>query len=88
VIDIESLYVGENKRFGVEVVHKDGSMDYYSTLEVGDVTENETEYLLDNGHVFHEPKDNVVELRRREVCQECGCLPENCHCAADREGEA
>jgi hypothetical protein len=80
MIDIKLLSVGENRRFGVEVIHKDGSMDYYSTLEDGDVTETETEYLLDNGRVYREPKDNVVELRRREVCQECGCLPENCSC--------
>ena len=86
--DIESLFVGENERFGLDVVHKDGKVDSYDPIESGGITENETEYLIDNGYssLYREPKDNVAELRRYELCQKCNYPIERCHCSEVSNG--
>lgn len=82
MIDIELLFVGDNRMFGIEVVHKNGSKDWYDPIEAGGITETETEYLINNGGFdsYHEPKDNVVELLRYEICQNCYRTLERCEC--------
>ena len=83
---LESLRIGEDRLFGVEVTHKDRSKDWYDPLTEDGVRENETEYLFNNGfYTYNEPKDAVAELRRYEICQVCKFPVEKCHCPNTQE---
>lgn len=80
MIDLESLRTGDSREFGIEVTHKDGNKDWYDPLRDEDISENETDFLFDNGRVYNEPKCNVTDLHRYELCQNCHRTLERCEC--------
>jgi hypothetical protein len=78
---LESLRTGDGRKFGVRIIYEKGLPDEIDPLDDDSISETETEYLFDNGYfVYNYKKEDVLELRRIELCQICRWPIENCHC--------
>jgi hypothetical protein len=84
---VESLFVGDDRLFGVEIVFKDGKTDYIDPVENGGVSESNDEYFVCNGaFTYPYKKADVADLRRVKICQSCYYEVENCHCNIEGVG--
>jgi hypothetical protein len=59
------------KNYGIKFTLKNGTLDYYDTLNHTDLSETETHYILDMAYIYKIPKNDVIRFDWFEVCQEC-----------------
>jgi ribosomal protein S27AE len=69
------LQKGGNVEIGIGIFYKDGSRDWFDPVDedVFDAAETEDKYIIDNGHYVYEvEKSKVLEMRKYDLCPECG----------------
>lgn len=60
------------KKFGIKFKLKDGTIDYYDPLSYGDLSESDTDYILNMSYTYEISKEDVISFEWFDICVKCG----------------